>query len=203
MKLASPDPLVQLPGERDEMVYLPLGVGVVIPPWNFPLAIMLGMTVAALVTGNTVVIKPSSDTPDHRARNSPKLLHEAGFPPGSILAYSPAAASHIGDLLVIASRKRASSRSQGRATWVCTSTNWLPKRLKGQVWIKRVVAEMGGKDAIVVDRDCESGSGGAPVFSSRRSAIRDRSVRPARAPLSMRAIYDEFLEKLKAQSGSS
>ena len=59
----SPDPLVQMPGERDEMVYLPLGAGMIIPPWNFPLAIMAGMSVAALVTGNTVVIKPSSETP--------------------------------------------------------------------------------------------------------------------------------------------
>ena len=55
LKLAKPEPLVQLIGERDEMVYMPLGVGVVIPPWNFPLAILVGMTVAALVTGNTVV----------------------------------------------------------------------------------------------------------------------------------------------------
>ena len=53
LKYASPDPVLQLPGEKDELVYLPLGVGVVIPPWNFPLAIMTGMTVAALVTGNT------------------------------------------------------------------------------------------------------------------------------------------------------
>ena len=58
LRLAKPEPLVQLSGERDEMVYLPLGVGIVIPPWNFPLAILVGMTVAALVTGNTVVIKP-------------------------------------------------------------------------------------------------------------------------------------------------
>ena len=73
-------PLVQLPGEQDEMVYLPLGVGVIIPPWNFPLAILVGMTTAALVTGNTVVIKPSSDTPTIAAKFAEVLL-EAGFPP--------------------------------------------------------------------------------------------------------------------------
>ena len=84
-KLAKPEPLVQLNGERDEMVYLPLGVGVVIPPWNFPLAIMVGMTVAALVTGNTVVLKPSSETPTIAAKFAEVLL-EAGVPPRSILA---------------------------------------------------------------------------------------------------------------------
>src|SRR5271168_3283562 len=79
MKLAKPDPVVQLPGEHDEMVYLPLGVGVIIPPWNFPLAILAGMTVASLVTGNTVIIKPSSETPTIAAKFA-EVLVEAGFP---------------------------------------------------------------------------------------------------------------------------
>src|SRR5271165_1253118 len=78
-KLANPDAVVQLPGEHDEMVYLALGVGVIIPPWNFPLAILAGMTAAALVTGNTVVIKPSSDTPTIAAKFA-EVLVEAGFP---------------------------------------------------------------------------------------------------------------------------
>ena len=81
-RLAAPDPVVQMPGERDEMVYLPLGAGVIIPPWNFPLAIMTGMSVAALVTGNTIVIKPSSETPTIAAKFAEVLL-EAGFPPRS------------------------------------------------------------------------------------------------------------------------
>ncbi len=68
-----------MPGERDEMVYLPLGAGVIIPPWNFPLAIMAGMSVAALVTGNTIVIKPSSETPTIAAKFAEVLL-AAGFP---------------------------------------------------------------------------------------------------------------------------
>ena len=79
LRLAGPQPVVQLPGERDELLYIPLGVGVVIPPWNFPLAILAGMTVAALVTGNTVVIKPSSETPTIAAKFAEVLL-EAGLP---------------------------------------------------------------------------------------------------------------------------
>ena len=78
-RLAGPQRLHQLPGEQDEMVYIPLGVGVVIPPWNFPLAILVGMTVAALVTGNTVVLKPSSETPTIAVKFAEVLL-EAGFP---------------------------------------------------------------------------------------------------------------------------
>src|SRR5260221_2506766 len=78
-RLSGPQPVTQLPGEKDEMRYLPLGVGLIIPPWNFPLAIMAGMTAAALVTGNTVVLKPSSETPTIAAKFAEVLL-EAGFP---------------------------------------------------------------------------------------------------------------------------
>jgi len=79
LRFASPDPVPQFPGERDELRYIPLGVGVIIPPWNFPLAILVGMTTAALVAGNTVVLKPSSDTPTNGAKFVEVLL-EAGFP---------------------------------------------------------------------------------------------------------------------------
>ena len=93
LKLAKPDPLVQLSGERDELVYLPLGVGIVIPPWNFPLAILVGMATAALVTGNTVVIKPSSDTPTIAAKFAEVLL-EAGVPPRGFLPADRQRRSH-------------------------------------------------------------------------------------------------------------
>src|ERR1039457_4751117 len=95
---AHPDPVVQMPGEKDEMVYLPLGVGVIIPPWNFPLAILVGMATAALVTGNTVVIKPSSDTPTIGAKFAEVLL-EAGFPPRSFSLLVGSGAV-VGDVLV-------------------------------------------------------------------------------------------------------
>ena len=78
-RLAHPEALVQMPGERNTLRYLPLGAGVIIPPWNFPLAILAGMTVAALVSGNTVVVKPSSDTPGI-AMLFAEVLEEAGFP---------------------------------------------------------------------------------------------------------------------------
>src|SRR6202042_1836916 len=98
LRFAKPDPLVQLPGEKDELFYLPLGVGVIVPPWNFPLAIMVGMTTAALVAGNTVVIKPSSETPTIAAKFAEVLL-EAGFPARSF-ALCTGRGSTVGDTLV-------------------------------------------------------------------------------------------------------
>src|SRR5215467_3940053 len=77
LRLAGPQKIPQMPGEQDELVYIPLGVGIVIPPWNFPLAILVGMTVASLVTGNTVILKPSSETPTIAAKFAEVLL-EAG-----------------------------------------------------------------------------------------------------------------------------
>ena len=98
LRLAKPEPLVQMPGERDEMVYLPLGAGIVIAPWNFPLAILTGLAVSALVAGNTIVIKPSSETPTIAAKFAEVLL-EAGFPPRSFHLCTGSGAV-IGDLLV-------------------------------------------------------------------------------------------------------
>ena len=86
------------PASSDEMIYIPLGVGVVIPPWNFPLAILAGMTVASLVTGNTVIIKPSSETPTIAAKFAEVLL-EAGFPEGSFTLLTGSGAA-VGDVLV-------------------------------------------------------------------------------------------------------
>src|ERR1700681_1330617 len=98
LRLSKPDPLIQLPGEKDEMVYLPLGVGVIIPPWNFPLAIMTGMTTAALGAGNTGVINPSRDPPTVAAKVA-EVLFEAGFPAKSF-SLLVGSGSVIGDVLV-------------------------------------------------------------------------------------------------------
>src|SRR4030095_2461848 len=83
LRYASGHPLVQIPGEENNLDYVPLGVGAVIPPWNFPLAIMAGMTLAAVVTGNTVVLKPSSDAPTIAFKFF-EMLEEAGLPPGVV-----------------------------------------------------------------------------------------------------------------------
>jgi 1-pyrroline-5-carboxylate dehydrogenase len=198
LKLARPDPLVQLAGEQDQMVYLPLGVGVVIPPWNFPLAILLGMTVAALVTGNTVVIKPSSDTPTIAAKFAEALL-DAGFPPQSFSLLT-GAGGVIGDTLVAHPKTRFISFTGSRD--VGLHINELAAKVhKGQVWIKRVVAEMGGKDAIVVDREADLEAAAQGVFVSAFGYQGQKCSACSRAIVDA-AVYDEFLEKLKSKIAS-
>jgi 1-pyrroline-5-carboxylate dehydrogenase len=163
LRYAETQPLVHLEGEDNRLTYLPLGVGVVIPPWNFPLAIMAGMTVASAVTGNTVVLKPSSDAPTI-AYKFFELLEEAGMPPG-VVNFMVGAGSEVGDVIVdhpltryvaFTGSKEVGLRINERAA----------KHQEGQLWIKRVVAEMGGKDAIVVDSDTDYDEAAAGVVAA-------------------------------------
>src|SRR5579871_5714502 len=148
LRLAKPDPLLQLHGEKDELVYLPLGVGIIIPPWNFPLAILVGMTVASLVTGNTTILKPSSETPTIAAKFAEVLL-EAGFPEYSFTLLT-GSGSAVGDVLVQHPKTRFVSFTGSRDVGLRIN-ELAAKAQPGQIWIKRVIAEMGGKDAIIVD----------------------------------------------------
>ena len=195
LKLAHPDPLLQLPGERDEMVYLPLGVGIVIPPWNFPLAILVGMSTAALVTGNTIVIKPSSDTPTIAAKFAEVLL-EAGFPPESFSLLTGSGAA-IGDVLVSHPKTRFISFTGSRDVGIRIN-ELAAKTPKGQIWLKRVVAEMGGKDAIIVDEETDLRQAVSGVLFSAFSYQGQKCSACSRAIVD-EAVYDEFVEALKGQ----
>ncbi|MCZ2156520.1 MAG: aldehyde dehydrogenase family protein, partial [Bryobacterales bacterium] len=147
IRLGGSHPTTPLPGERTEMFYLPLGTGVIIPPWNFPLAILCGMTVAALAAGNTVVLKPSSDTPLIAVRFV-ELLLEAGLPPQAIQLLTGSGAT-IGDALVRHPKTRFISFTGSKA--VGLRVNELAAITPpGQIWINRAVEEMGRKGAIVV-----------------------------------------------------
>jgi 1-pyrroline-5-carboxylate dehydrogenase len=145
-------PLTPVPGERNRLVYLPLGVGIVISPWNFPCAILMGMTTAALVTGNTVVMKPASVAPVIGFRVF-EILEAAGVPPGA-LNYLPCSGGEVGDLLIDHPLTRFVSFTGSREVGVRIFER-AAKVQPGQRWLKRVVAEMGGKDAIVVDEDAD------------------------------------------------
>jgi 1-pyrroline-5-carboxylate dehydrogenase len=195
MKLAKPDPVVQLAGEHDEMVYLPLGVGVVIPPWNFPLAIMVGMTTAALVVGNTVVLKPSSETPTIAAKFAEVLL-EAGFPPKSFSLLIGSGAA-IGDAIVAHPKTRFVSFTGSRDVGLHIN-ELAAKTPKGQLWIKRVIAEMGGKDAIIVDRETNLDQAVLGVLYSAFGYQGQKCSACSRAIVDQ-GIYDEFLDKLKQE----
>jgi 1-pyrroline-5-carboxylate dehydrogenase len=195
-RYANPPATVQMPGERDEMRYLPLGVGIVIPPWNFALAILTGMTVAALVTGNTVIVKPSSETPTVGAKLAEVLL-EAGFPAESF-CYLPGSGAAIGDLLVQHPKTRFISFTGSRD--VGLRINELAAKYQpGQRWIKRVVAEMGGKDAIVVDSECDVDKAVEGVLFSAFGYQGQKCSACSRAIVHER-IYDEFLDKLKSRA---
>src|SRR3954447_16655310 len=144
------EPIVQLPGERDFLRYIPLGVGAVISPWNFPNAIALGMTGASLVCGNTVILKPSSDSPTIAAKFF-EALEEAGMPPG-VVNFCPGSGATFGNGLVEHPKMRYIAFTGSRDVGLEIHTR-AAKPQKGQVWIKRTVLEMGGKDSIVVDAD--------------------------------------------------
>ena len=163
LRLEDPEPLVQLPGERNTLRSLPLGVGVVIPPWNFPLAILAGMTVAALVSGNTVVVKPSSDTPTIAAKFA-EVLDEAGFPPEAFTMMVGSGAE-VGDILVDHHRTRFISFTGSREVGLRINER-AAKTHPGQIWIKRVIAEMGGKDAIIINDDADLDAAAAGVVAS-------------------------------------
>jgi 1-pyrroline-5-carboxylate dehydrogenase len=195
-RLAGPQPVVQLPGEHDQMIYIPLGVGVVIPPWNFPAAILVGMTVASLVAGNTVVLKPSSETPTIAAKFAEVLL-EAGFPERAFTLLTGSGAA-VGDVLVGHPRTRFISFTGSRD--VGLRINELAARTQpGQLWIKRVVAEMGGKDAIVVDGDADLDKAVDGVLASAFGYQGQKCSACSRAIVDAK-VYDAFLEKLAAKT---
>ena len=195
-RLAGPQPVVQLPGEHDEMVYIPLGVGIVIPPWNFPLAILVGMTVAALVTGNTVVMKPSSETPTIAAKFA-EVLRDAGFPERAFTLLT-GSGSAVGDTLVEHPKTRFVSFTGSRDVGLRIN-ELAAKTQPGQVWIKRVVAEMGGKDAIIVDGDADVDKAVDGVLASAFGYQGQKCSACSRAIVDAK-VYDAFLEKLAAKA---
>ncbi len=193
LRYARPHPVVPLDGERNEMVYIPLGAGAVIPPWNFAGAIMAGMTAAAIVTGNTVVLKPSSDSAIVAAWFV-DLLTEAGVPKG-VVNFIPGSGSTIGDLIVSHPLIRFISFTGSKEVGLHIN-ELAAKPQPGQKWIKRVVAEMGGKDSIVVasDADVDAAVEGVAVsafgFQGQKCSACSRAIVEA-------GVYDQFLEKLK------
>jgi 1-pyrroline-5-carboxylate dehydrogenase len=196
LRLDGPQPTVQLPGEKGELRYLPLGVGVVIPPWNFALAILVGMTVAALVTGNTVIIKPSSDTPVIAAKFA-ELLLEAGFPP-QCFSFLTGSGAEIGDTLVTHPKTRFISFTGSRDVGLRIN-ELAAKHNPGQLWIKRVVAEMGGKDAIIVDGDVDVDAAVNGVLSSAFGYQGQKCSACSRAIVHAR-VYDDFVDQLAAKA---
>src|SRR5207245_7137673 len=150
LRLSKTELPVQMPGERDTLRYIPLGVGAVIPPWNFPCAIMAGMTMAAIVCGNTVVLKPSHDSPAIAAKFF-EALQEAGMPDG-VVNFCPGSGSSFGAGLVEHPQTRLIAFTGSKEVGLDIHQRAAAPR-PGQKWIKRDLLEMGGKDSILVDAD--------------------------------------------------
>jgi 1-pyrroline-5-carboxylate dehydrogenase len=188
------EPIVQLPGERDFLRYIALGVGAVISPWNFPNAIALGMTGASLVCGNTVILKPSSDSPTIAAKFFEALV-EAGMPAG-VVNFCPGSGATFGNGLVAHPKTRYIAFTGSRDVGLDIHSRAAEPR-KGQVWIKRTVLEMGGKDTIVVDADADLNAAVEGVAAAAFGFQGQKCSACSRVVVHQ-DIYGEFLEKLKA-----
>lgn len=148
LRLSEPIASVEFPGESNESWLIPLGAGVVIPPWNFPLAILVGMTVGPVAAGNTVVLKPASNTP-LIGWGFMKVLEQAGVPHG-VVNYLPGAGGTIGDALVDHPRTRFVNFTGSKEVGIRIAERSAVVN-ESQRWLKRSFMEMGGKDALIVD----------------------------------------------------
>jgi 1-pyrroline-5-carboxylate dehydrogenase len=195
LRLSKPLPLTPVPGEKNYMKYIPLGVGVVIPPWNFPMAILAGMTLASIVAGNTVVLKPSSDSPTVGYKFV-EALEQAGMPPG-VVNFCPCPGGSVGDVLVGHPRTRYIAFTGSKDVGLHIN-ELAAKTAPGQVWIKRVLAEMGGKDSIIVDSETDLDQAVEGVAVSAFGYQGQKCSACSRAIVDEK-VYDAFLEKLKAR----
>jgi 1-pyrroline-5-carboxylate dehydrogenase len=192
LRYADKQPLIQMAGEDNNLEYIPLGVGAVIPPWNFPLAIMAGMTAAAIVTGNTVVLKPSSDAPTI-AYKFFELLEEAGMPAG-VVNFMTGSGAEVGDVVVDHPKTRFVAFTGSKEIGLRINER-AAKPQPGQLWIKRVVAEMGGKDAIIVADDANLAEAALGVVQSAFGFQGQKCSACSRAIIDA-SVYDSMLEKI-------
>jgi 1-pyrroline-5-carboxylate dehydrogenase len=192
LRYAEPPALTPVAGEENRLAYIPLGVGVVIPPWNFAFAIMAGMTTAALVAGNTVVLKPSSDSPVIAAVFI-DLLHEVGLPPG-VVNFVPGSGRTIGDALVANPKTRFVAFTGSKEVGLHIN-ELAAKTAPGQIWIKRVVAEMGGKDSIVVAADADLDAAADGIVASAFGFAGQKCSACSRAIVEA-SVYDALVAKI-------
>jgi len=187
---------IQFPGERNLLRYLPLGAGAVIPPWNFPFAIMAGMTVAAIVCGNTVVLKPSPDAPTIAAKFV-ALLEEAGLP-GRVVNLVQGG-PEVGRTLVEHPQIRFIAFTGSKKVGLEIHER-AAKTQPGQHFIKRTILELGGKDATIVDADCdidaavEGVAAAAFGYNGQKCSACSRVI--VESP-----VYDTFCERLRERVG--
>lgn len=193
LRYAGKQPITPIKGEKNQLSYIPLGVGVVIPPWNFPFAILVGTASAAIATGNTVVLKPSSESP-MMGWLFADIMRSVGLPKG-VLNYLVASGAEAGDYLVSHPKTRFISFTGSMEVGLHIN-ELAAKTVPGQIWIKRIVAEMGGKDSMIIDDDCDIDDAvkgtvqAAFGFQGQKCSACSRVI-------VHQSIYKEFVSKLK------
>ena len=192
IRLADEQPMTRIPSEENKLLYIPLGVGAVIPPWNFPCAIMIGMTSAALVTGNTVILKPAS-TAAAIAAEFMRILEAVGLPPG-VVNFLPGSGAVVGDALVDNPQLRfiafTGSRDVGLRIYERAA-----KHQPGQRWLKRSILEMGGKDAVVVDETADLNAAAEAIVASAFGFQGQKCSAGSRAII-VEQVYDSVLQNV-------
>jgi 1-pyrroline-5-carboxylate dehydrogenase len=192
MRLADEQPLIHIDTEDSQLVYIPLGVGAVIPPWNFPAAIMVGMTSASFVTGNTVVLKPASTSP-MIAWQFMRILEDIGLPAG-VVNFLTGSGSTIGDALIENPQVRYIAFTGSRDVGLRIN-ELAAKPRKGQKWIKRTILEMGGKDAVVVDETADLDAAATSIVTSAFGFQGQKCSAGSRAII-VEQVYDQVLQKV-------
>ena len=185
-------------GEKGKLVYIPLGVGIIIPPWNFPLAILVGTTMSAVAAGNAVVLKPSSDSP-LTGWKFVEIMEDVGLPPG-VINFVTGPGGAVGDILVQHPKTRFVSFTGSKEGGIHIYET-AAKVQPGQAWLKRVVAEMGGKDSIVVDESSDLEDAAKAVVASA-FGFQGQKCSACSRVIVHESVYHKFVELLSARTGA-
>ncbi|WP_240911454.1 L-glutamate gamma-semialdehyde dehydrogenase [Paludisphaera soli] len=187
-----------VPGETNVCDRLPRGVVVVVPPWNFPLAIPCGMTVAPLVAGNAVILKPAEQSPVIAAKMV-AILHQAGAPAGA-LQFLPGEGEEVGQALVNDRRVDVVSFTGSRQVGLLLNRQ-AAETPPGQDHVKKVIAEMGGKNAVIVDDDADLDEAVVGVLQSAFGYAGQKCSACSRV-IVLEGAYDAFVARL-AEAGKA
>jgi len=188
----------EVSGEHNQYYHHAKGVGLIIPPWNFPLAILAGMLSATIVTGNTAILKPSSLTPVIAAQFM-ELFVEAGLPPG-VINFLPGSGSKIGEYL--ARKAEINIIAFTGSQQVGTKLIQLGAQIQpGQQHVKQVIAEMGGKNALIIDQDADLDEAISGTIQSA-FGFQGQKCSAASRVIVNRQIHDRFIERLVEASRS-
>ncbi|HZU35387.1 MAG TPA: L-glutamate gamma-semialdehyde dehydrogenase, partial [Gemmataceae bacterium] len=181
-----------VPGEENEYFYEPRGVTIVIPPWNFPLAIPCGMSTAAVVAGNPIILKPAEQSPVIAAKLM-EVFQEAGLPPG-VVNYLPGVGEEIGPTLVKSPDVAVIAFTGSREVGLLINRQ-AAEVMPGQTHVKRALAEMGGKNAVIVDSDADLDEAVHGVVASAFGYQGQKCSACSRA-IVLNELYDQFLTRL-------